>query len=69
MSSNTFMSPNQQPGVQCRVCHLVGAISGGRFYAPLFRARATQHITSQPTSNKTGGGGEASQRRSEEEEE
>jgi hypothetical protein len=27
-----------------------GAISGGRFYAPLFKARATHHITSHPTS-------------------
>ena len=50
MSSSTFMSPNQQPGVPSRVCHLVGAISGGRFYVPLFRARATHHITSNPTS-------------------
>ena len=45
MSLSTFMSP-KQPGVPSRVCHLVGAISGGRFYVPLFRARATHHITS-----------------------
>jgi hypothetical protein len=45
MSLSTFMSP-KQPGVPSRVCHLVGPISGGRFYVPLFRARATHHITS-----------------------
>ena len=49
---HTFMSPNQQPGVPSRVCRLVGAISGGRFYDPLFRARATHHITSHQTSDR-----------------
>ena len=44
MSSSTFMSPNQQPGVPSRVCHLVGAISGGRFYVTVVQSpRDTSH--------------------------
>ena len=41
--SSTFMSPNQQPGVPSRVCHLVRAISGGS--AGWSVVWPTRHIT------------------------